>query len=221
MNGTVLAHPVNPELIGVNRYMEKDAIGTYFIQNLMDAAINETGFTRYTYINPVNNNRIEEKLGYVRMVNGEYWLGSGLYGGPVENNSPSAISTLLENITELMKFTEEAREFAIQEGEEMALSEFSKPDGEFVSENNYISAYDLSGTNLAHPFHPEFIGHNRLSSPDLDGLLYVSKMTEIASERGKGFLVYTWEEPVTGEVKSKLAYLIRIDDWFILSGLYL
>ncbi len=78
-NGTVIAHPVNPELIGVNRISEKDAHGDYFIKNLNDAALNGSGFVLYYYINPVHNNTVEQKLGYVRKVDDTWWLGSGVY----------------------------------------------------------------------------------------------------------------------------------------------
>lgn len=78
-NGTVIAHPVNPELIGVNRLNEKDAHGDYFIRNLNDAALNGSGFVSYYYINPVHNNTVEQKLGYVKKVDDTWWLGSGVY----------------------------------------------------------------------------------------------------------------------------------------------
>lgn len=81
-NGTTIAHPVNPEKIGVNRLQEPDAEGTWFITNLREAAYNGTGFSTYTYINPVHNNTVEKKLGYVEKVDDTWWLGSGIYIGP-------------------------------------------------------------------------------------------------------------------------------------------
>lgn len=83
-NGTTIAHPVNPEKIGVNRLEEKDADGKFFIRELMDASTDGTGFVEYTYINPTKNNRVEKKLGYVMQVDDAWWLGSGIYYGPVE-----------------------------------------------------------------------------------------------------------------------------------------
>jgi cytochrome c len=83
-SGTTIAHPVNPEKIGVNRLEEKDAEGKYFIRELMDATTDGTGFVEFTYINPTHNKRVERKLGYVMQVDDEWWLGSGIYYGPVE-----------------------------------------------------------------------------------------------------------------------------------------
>ncbi len=87
-NGTTIAHPVNPEKIGVNRLREPDAEGTWFITNLREAAYKGTGFSTYTYINPVHNNTVEKKLGYVMKVDETWWLGSGIYYGPAETPAP-------------------------------------------------------------------------------------------------------------------------------------
>jgi signal transduction histidine kinase len=83
-NGTTIAHPVNPEKIGVNRLNEKDVEGNLFIQDLRQAAYDGTGFATYTYINPVHNNTVEKKLGYAMKVDDSWWLGSGIYIGPAK-----------------------------------------------------------------------------------------------------------------------------------------
>jgi len=87
-NGTTIAHPFNPEKIGVNRLEEPDAEGRYFIRELMDATTDGTGFVEFTYINPANDRRVEKKLGYVMQVDEDWWLGSGIYFGPVETLTP-------------------------------------------------------------------------------------------------------------------------------------
>ena len=81
-NGTTIAHPVNPEKIGVNRLMEPDAKGHLFISELRDAARNGSGFVEYYYINPVHNKTVEKKLGYVEKAGDDWWLGSGIYMEP-------------------------------------------------------------------------------------------------------------------------------------------
>ena len=81
-NGTTLAHPFDPEKIGVNRLNETDAAGGLFIRNLRDMARNNSGFVRFYYINPAHNRSVEAKLGYVEKVDNGWWLGSGIYNGP-------------------------------------------------------------------------------------------------------------------------------------------
>jgi len=78
-NGTTIAHPFNPEKIGVNRLDETDASGGLFIKDLRDMALNESGFVRFYYINPAHDRVVESKLGYVAKVDDDWWLGSGIY----------------------------------------------------------------------------------------------------------------------------------------------
>ena len=80
-DGITIAHPVNPEKIGLSRLYEKDAKGNLFIMDLRDTARNGSGFVEYYYINPVHNNTVEKKLGYVMKVDDTWWLGSGIYYG--------------------------------------------------------------------------------------------------------------------------------------------
>ena len=80
-DGITIAHPVNPEKIGVSRLYKKDAKGNLFIMDLRDTARNGSGFVEYYYINPVHNNTVEKKLGYVMKVDDSWWLGSGIYYG--------------------------------------------------------------------------------------------------------------------------------------------
>lgn len=82
-NGITLAHPFSPEKIGISRLNEPDALGTLFITNLRDAARTGSGFVGFSYINPAHNSAVEKKLGYVEKVDDDWWLGSGIYFGPV------------------------------------------------------------------------------------------------------------------------------------------
>ena len=93
-NGTTIAHPVNPEKIGINRLNEMDAEGNLFITDLRYAAYNGTGFATYAYINPMHNNTVEKKLGYAMKVDESWWLGSGIYIGPADIPAPVSTTQL-------------------------------------------------------------------------------------------------------------------------------
>ena len=54
-NGTTLAHPFNPEKIGVNRLNETDVSGNLYIKDLRDVAENGSGFGYFYYIGPAHN----------------------------------------------------------------------------------------------------------------------------------------------------------------------
>lgn len=79
-NGTTLAHPINPEAIGKPR----EGANAVFVKEMAESVKNGSGFYRYVYINPRDNNILESKLGYGRQVSDDWWLGSGVYTGPVK-----------------------------------------------------------------------------------------------------------------------------------------
>ena len=83
-NGTTLAHPVNPEKVGVNRLNETEGgVGTFLVE--MNAAIrNGENFHRIAYINPTRDRTLESKLAYAVQVDENWWLGSGIYTGPAD-----------------------------------------------------------------------------------------------------------------------------------------
>ena len=83
-NGTTLAHPVNPEKIGVNRLNETEGNVGLVVGNMSAMARNGSGFYRFYYINPAHNRTLESKLGYAEKVDDTWWLGSGVYEGPVD-----------------------------------------------------------------------------------------------------------------------------------------
>lgn len=78
-NGTTLAHPINPEAVGKPR----EGANGIFVREMGGAVRNGSGFYRFTYINPQHNNTLESKLGYGVQVADDWWLGSGVYTGPV------------------------------------------------------------------------------------------------------------------------------------------
>lgn len=89
-NGTTLAHPVNPEKVGVNRVNETEGGVGAFLVMMSDAVRNGDGFGRIAYINPMRNRTLESKLAYGMRVDEDWWLGSGVYTGPAD---PSLIAT--------------------------------------------------------------------------------------------------------------------------------
>ncbi|WP_317063685.1 cache domain-containing protein [Methanoculleus caldifontis] len=83
-NGTTLAHPVNPEMVGVNRLNETEGGVGAFLRETGDAVRNGDGFARIAYINPTHDRTLESKLVYGVQVDEDWWLGSGIYTGPAD-----------------------------------------------------------------------------------------------------------------------------------------
>lgn len=89
-NGTTLAHPINPEAIGKPR----EGANAVFVKEMAETVRNGSGFYRYVYINPRDTNILESKLGYGRQVSDDWWLGSGVYTGPVNVTATATITSL-------------------------------------------------------------------------------------------------------------------------------
>jgi hypothetical protein len=70
------------------------------------------------------------------------------------------------NKTEHVSFVESAVAYAQENGKDKALDEFSNKTGSFVRGDLYIYAYDFNGTNIAHPFKPDWISMNKSSETD-------------------------------------------------------
>ncbi|MDD5712122.1 MAG: cache domain-containing protein [Smithellaceae bacterium] len=78
-NGTVISHGGQPGLVGKNLIGMKDKNGVMVIQGLIKLAKSGGGWLRYLWPNPLHNNAVEPKLGYVEKVDDTWWLGSGMY----------------------------------------------------------------------------------------------------------------------------------------------
>lgn len=88
-NGTTLAHPINPEAIGKPR----EGANAVFVKEMAETVRNGSGFYRYVYVSPRDNTILESKLGYGRQVSDDWWLGSGVYTGPVNGTGTATVTS--------------------------------------------------------------------------------------------------------------------------------
>lgn len=126
------------------------------------------------------------------------------------------------SITGITNFVREAADYARTEGRAEALSAFNNLSGPFVSEEEYIFAYDMNGTTLALPYQQGLIGKNRSNMTDVNGLEIMPGLQALASAGG-GIMYYVYPNPAESYAPQvKLVYVTPIDtDWFIGSGIYL
>lgn len=85
LDGTQLAHPTNPKLVGKNMVVLPDADGKLFRKEIIEQAQKVgKGWVDYRYNNPTNG-QIEKKSTYFRKVgdakSGEVILEAGIYKG--------------------------------------------------------------------------------------------------------------------------------------------
>lgn len=223
-NNTVLAHPIQPELIGKNRSGELDLYGVAIGRDIMDAAKDGTGLVYYSYPDPAKKMAPSIKLGYVRKVSDDWWLGSGIYPSEADQlvaEGASSSDQPPRSKEELAAFVEAAASFARVYGRDLATKDFMDLQGPFVRGDVYIFAADFNGTSLALPYLPSAVGTNRLDLQNSEGVRINRKMMSIA-QNGGGFFEYLWTNPISGETETKTSRVAKVDDgWWLGAGIYL
>ena len=214
-NGTLLASPYRPELIGQNRLNATDFNGVAYARIIQDLAKRGGGVTYYIWPNPAHSNTQELKLTYVVKVDDGLCLAAGMYfpgEAPIVSN---------KSREDLVAFVESARDFALNNTKDIALKAFNDRNGEFVRGNRYIYAYDFKGNNLALPFETELVGTNLSEIQDPNGVYQVQEVSDVA-KRGDGFAYHIYKDPAENMTsKLKLDYVVKVnDEWFLGSGIY-
>lgn len=87
----------------------------------------------------------------------------------------------------------------------------------------YFFIYDYRGTNLMHPFLPNFVGTNKSGLRDENGKYLIREMIEVSKTRGRGVVDYMWKKPGTTVPSLKVGYVVAEPDWqfFIGTGVHI
>jgi cytochrome c len=110
--------------------------------------------------------------------------------------------------------------FVKKEGKEKAFPVFSNPSGPFTYRDLYVFVIDFKGVVLAHGTKKELVGKNDWNRKDKNGKLFTQAMVKLAQEKGSGWEEYLFENPVTGKLETKVAYVERVDDYFVGCGAF-
>jgi len=211
-NGTCLAHPYEPTMVGKNVLDVTDSNGVALKRNMREVAKRGSGFAYYIWPNPAHSGAEELKITYVLKVDEEMWLAAGTY---LSVQTPTFSN---ESREDLVAFVEGARSLALNTSKEEAVKTFNDS---YVEGNRYIIAYDFAGNCLVHPIRPELIGKNRIDVRDPNGVEQVQDMIALAQNRG-GFTYYLYPDPAKNMTLGlKLSYVTKVDDtWWLGAGIY-
>jgi len=224
-NGTLLAHPYQPDQVGQNRLNFTDIRGLHVIAIGNYSAANGGGFIAYLYPAP-DTNGIDEgangsyvpKIGYVSPVDSTWWIGSGIYFSDLEGADP-----VPGPVAEMISLEEQGAGFGRKFGKDAALSEIGNRSGMFVdAQGHYLTGYDYNGTVLAHPYLQGAVGTDLSGRTDRFGMAIVKSAADTA-RNGGGYVVFIWPNPNAGNKEElKIGYMLPVDrTWWIGSGVYL
>ena len=214
-NGTNIAHPIRPDLVGHDQRGLLDINEVTVVRNELALAKKGGGIMYLVFQNPIHEDREELKLICLKKVDDSLWLGSGTYFSNI------SASFGQEERDELVAYVENARQFAYENGMEKAFEAFNDPKGNFTRDGRYIFAYDYDGRTLALPYQPELIGTSRIDVKDPNGVDFISQAID-AARMGNGFLYYIYPDASRNMTPTlKLSYVANVNDaWFLGSGIY-
>ena len=117
-------------------------------------------------------------------------------------------------------WVENAKNFYRLTGRELALAEFSNPNGMFSRGEMYIFVLDSKGTMLAHGAYDKFVGKDFMEVQDSDEKFFIRDIVESAAMDGNGFVEYKWFHPTSKEWIPKTTYFEMVDDLILCSAVY-
>lgn len=129
----------------------------------------------------------------------------------------SAEETERDQAIQLVK---EAAKLVEAEGVDKTIEAINNPDGGFVKGEQYVFAYDTTGTMLAHPKNAKLVGKNMVDVPDVDGKLFRKDILAIALEKGTGWVDYKYKNPASNKVEAKTTYVMKAKTLVLCCGIY-
>lgn len=220
-DGTTLALPFQPEVLGTSRWNITDVNGTAYVQDAVATAQSGGGFIRYLYADPADNFTVKQKLSYVMMVDQGWLIGAGIY--EPQGDSPIVTAGADPRVREDLKsIVGEAIAYAHTEGTDEALREFNDLNGTFIRDSVYIYAFDYNGTTLALPHQPQLVGTDLSGLQDPFGVNY-TRVEILLAQHGGGFIAYHYPNPSHNmTLEPKMSYVQKVDDtWWLGAGVYL
>lgn len=119
------------------------------------------------------------------------------------------------------RMVQKAIAYVAKEGTAKALAAFNDPKGAFTYLDLYVYVMDLDGKVLAHGRNQKYVGKNHTNLKDAAGNFHFSRRAlELARSQGKGWYEYRIENPQTGAVEDKVAYIERAGELVISCGVF-
>ncbi len=105
-------------------------------------------------------------------------------------------------------------------GKEIALAEFSSPNGQFNKDQMYIFVLNPTGVMLAHEINERYAGKDFYRIADFEGKTFIKEIVDTANTEGSGWTDYKWLNPATRTQQHKEVYFAKVDEMIFCSGVY-
>lgn len=222
----MVAHATKPDLIGTYRYDTQDINGKYYVRDMVDEITYKGyGFVDYYFEHP-QTEVATKKLAFVKAIpEAEFFIGTGFYEyyDWYYTNEDAALATV-ESVTKSMAQGLGGGIEIMSDSIKgvMFCRDFIDNIRFFDNHSGYFFIYDFSCVNVAHGTQKDLQGENLYNYQDSKGNYVIRDLVNIAKYNDYGYYEYYWNNPVTGNEESKLAFVYKIPgiDYFIGSGIY-
>jgi cytochrome c len=124
------------------------------------------------------------------------------------------------NPDEAIAIVDKGLAFIKKNGKDALIKEINAKNPDFVKGELYLYMRAVDGTVVAHPINPRLIGKNMTELPDADGKYFRKEIIEGAKTKGKGWVDYRYNNPVSKVIEKKSTYYVLSGDVILEAGIY-
>ena len=190
MDGTVLTLPHQQPLVGTNAWFGKDSSGVNYVQRMIARAQQGGGYLFYLYPNPDEAFRHELKISYVIPIDGDWFIGAGVYRHDSTLSHGGIIDWQTRNA--LVEQVRTMRYLAAVEGIPAVTEMIMDPNSAIQREGIYPFAVTGNGTVLAFSSEPSLVGTNQLGSVNSYGMSFVREGISLGKSGGGFMYTLAW-----------------------------
>ncbi|MFZ6870637.1 cache domain-containing protein [Undibacterium sp. Di27W] len=125
-----------------------------------------------------------------------------------------------DNPADAVAMVDKGLAYMQKNGKDALVQEINNKNPEFINGSIYLYLRGLDGIVIAHPINPKLVGKNMLDLPDADGKYYRKDIIALAKTKGKGWVDYRYNNPVSKQVENKTTYILRNNDVILEAGIY-
>lgn len=125
-----------------------------------------------------------------------------------------------DNPADAIAMVEKGLAYMQKNGKDALVQEINNKNPDFINGSIYLYVRGLDGIVIAHPINPKLIGKNMLDLPDADGKYYRKEIIALAKSKGKGWVDYRYNNPVSKQIENKTTYIFRSNDVILEAGIY-
>jgi cytochrome c len=100
------------------------------------------------------------------------------------------------------------------------LQEVGQPGGSLIDRDLYLAVLDGDGKLLAHGANARMVGKDLTSIKDMNGKEIFKETIALVRAKGKGWVDYTWPNPVTAQLEHKTTYVEKFQGVIFICGAY-